>query len=145
MRPSWLLASALLAASLPAGAAAQQKGMEGLANRLKVRPAAQWSRGMRAVGEPTTGTLVPESSARVQVTLTAGRAYGLVGLCEQPCHDLDLRLFDPDGVEVNADVAPDAQPVVLVVPRRTGTYQVRAYMADCRAAECAFGVQLFVR
>ena len=138
-----LLLALLAGAACPA--AAQQKGMAGLAARIKVPPQAAWSRGMAPAGEATTGTLLPEASARVRLTLTAGRAYAVVGLCEQPCHDLDLRLFDPDGVEVNADVEPNAQPVVLVVPRRTGSYQVRAYMADCRAAQCGFGVQLFVR
>jgi hypothetical protein len=144
MRLSWLLLSlALLPAAAPA--AAQQKGMDALAARLKVRPQAQWSRGMAPAGEPSTGTLAPEASARVPVSLQAGRSYAVVGMCEQPCHDLDLRLFDPDGVEVNADVEPNAEPVVLVVPRRSGTYQVRAYMADCGAQSCGFGVQLFVR
>jgi hypothetical protein len=144
MRHRWLLLTlCLLPAAAPA--AAQRKGMEGLAARLKVPPQAGWSRGMSPAGDAVTGGLAAEASARVPLTLQAGRSYAVVGLCEAPCHDLDLRLFDPEGMEVNADVEPNAQPVVLVVPRRSGTYQVRAYMAECRASECSFGVQLFVR
>jgi hypothetical protein len=146
MRHRWVLVATVLLACGPAlPAEAQAKGAEGVAARLKQKPAAEWSRGMSAVGEPLTGSLSPEASARYALTLAAGRAYAVVGLCDQDCHDLDLRLFDPEGTEVNADVEPDDSPVVLVVPRRSGTYQVRAYMAECRADRCTFGIQLFAR
>jgi hypothetical protein len=134
MRHPLVLAAALaLAFGTAAAAEAQAKGAQGVSARLKQKPAAEWSRGMSTVGEPLTGSLVGEASARFTLTLSAGRSYAVVGLCDADCHDLDLRLFDPDGTEVNADVEPDDSPVVLVVPRRSGTYQVRAYMAECRA------------
>jgi hypothetical protein len=146
MRHRWVVVPTLaLACGLALPAHAQAKDGQSLTARLKQKPGAEWSRGMSTVGEPLTGRLAPEASARYPLTLAAGHAYAVVGLCDQDCHDLDLRLFDPDGTEVNADVEPDDSPVVLVVPRRTGTYQVRAYMAECRAQACTFGIQLFAR
>jgi hypothetical protein len=136
---------AVLACGAATAAHAQAKGAQGVAARLKQKPAAEWSRGMSTVGEPQTGSLTSEASARFSLTLSAGHAYAVVGLCDADCADLDLRLFDPDGTEVNADVEPDSSPVVLVVPRRSGTYQVRAYMAECRAEQCSFGIQLYAR
>ncbi|MDB4951951.1 MAG: hypothetical protein JWM27_4600 [Gemmatimonadetes bacterium] len=145
MRHLWPGALLLALACAAHPLAAQQKGAEGVARRLKEKPDAAWSRGMSPVGASLTGALGADGSARFSVNLTAGRTYAVIGLCDADCHDLDLRLFDPDGVEANADVEPDDAPYVLVTPRRTGAYQVRAYMAECRSATCAFGIQLFVR
>jgi hypothetical protein len=136
----------VLVSGTASGAHGQQaKSAAGVSARLKQKPAAAWSRGMSTVGEPQTGSLGSEASARFSLHLVAGHSYAVAGLCDTDCHDLDLRLFDPEGTEVNADVESNDAPVVLVVPRRSGTYQVRAYMAECRADACTFGIQLYAR
>jgi hypothetical protein len=145
MRTVAMLGGVLLMAGLATPAAAQAKESDALVRKLKAPLSASWGRGMRPTGESLTGTLRAEASARFPLALSAGRTYAVVGLCDDACHDLDLRLFGPDGTEISSDVEPNERPVVLVVPRRAGTYQVRAYMAECRSEVCTFGIQLFVR
>jgi len=136
--------AALLLAAAAAGPA-QAQGMENAGLAASAAQKAAHIRGMHAVGEPFTGVLASSASARRRVPLQAGHSYALAGSCDEPCRDLDLRLLGPDGAEVSADLERDAEPLVRVVPRWSGSYEVRAYMADCRASGCAFTVRLLER
>lgn len=134
--------AALLLAALAAAEPAHAQGLENAGLAAAAARKAEILRGMHAVGEPFTGALAASASARRRVPLRAGHSYALSGRCDDPCRDLDLRLLGPDGAEVSADLERDAEPLVRVVPRETGSYEVRAYMADCRAARCGFIVRL---
>jgi len=143
MRLSILAAAAMLATAF-APRPGRAQTLDDAALRTAARKAGEL-REMVAVGEPFTGRLAAPASTRWRVVLRAGRSYALAGRCEPGCRDLDLRLLGPDGAEVAADVERDAEPLVRVVPRATGSYEVRAYMADCRAPRCGFTVQLMTR
>ncbi len=137
--------AALLLAAAAAAGPARAQGMENAALAATAAQKAEHLRGMHAVGVPFTGFLAPSGSARHAVPLRAGHSYALSGSCDEHCRDLDLRLLGPDGAEVSADLERDAEPLVRVVPRWTGSYEVRAYMADCRAPGCGFSVRLLER
>lgn len=99
--------------------------------------------GMHSTHEPFYGSLDDGDSGNSGVTLRAGTTYMLVGVCDNDCTDLDLRLFSPDGDEVDSDVQDDDTPVVTVTPRQSGRYSVRAIMANCNADPCRYGIGVY--
>ena len=68
-----------------------------------------------------------------------------MAVCDQDCGDVDLRLFDPYGNEVDSDVGTDDWPIVSITPQFKGTYQVRVVMARCSDHPCYYGVGVFTQ
>jgi len=103
------------------------------------------SRGMRPTHEPYIGALRVRGTETHRVQLNGGTAYSMIGVCDNDCSDLDLRLFDASGREVASDVMSDDTPVVSVTPRRSGTYTVRAIMTACSSEPCRYGIGIYGR
>ena len=103
------------------------------------------SRGMRRTHSPYIGSLRTGATYNHTLQLNGGTSYALVGVCDNDCSDLDLRLFDPSCREVASDVLTDDTPVVQVTPRRTGTYTVRAIMTTCSDQPCRYGIGVYGR
>lgn len=103
------------------------------------------SRGMHATHEPYIGALRNSSAETHAVQLTAGTTYSMIGVCDNDCSDLDLRLYDPSGNEVDNDVLDDDTPIVSVTPRRSGRYTVRAIMTACSNQPCRYGIGIYGR
>lgn len=95
--------------------------------------------------EPTMGSLRANASESQTITLTGGRHYMIVGVCDNDCTDIDLRLYDEDGDMIGSDIEDDDTPIVQVSPESTGRYRVRATMAACSVAPCRYGVGIYVR
>jgi hypothetical protein len=70
-----------------------------------------------------------EESVTYRLTLYKGMTYVLLGCADGQGVDLDLKLYDDQGVLVDSDKSPDAQPFVSVEPGKTGEYalQVSVY------------------
>ena len=81
--------------------------------------------------------------AREEIDLRAGTTYGIVGVCDVDCSDLDLRLLDPDGASVSEDNAGDDGPVLLVTAETSGVFTVEVSMVRCTAASCGWAVQAY--
>lgn len=90
-----------------------------------------------------TGELQQNGDENVAVELDRGRAYLIVGVCDNDCKDVDLRLFNAAGKEVDKDVERDDYPAVAVDASRTEKYTVRASMAACTASPCRYGFGVF--
>lgn len=90
-----------------------------------------------------TGELQQNEDENVAVELDRGRAYLIVGVCDNDCKDVDLRLFNAAGKEVDKDVERDDYPAVAVDASRTEKYTVRASMAACTASPCRYGFGVF--
>ena len=103
------------------------------------------SRGMRRTHQPYIGSLRTGANASHSITLNAGTSYSLIGVCDNDCSDLDLRVYDPGGREVGSDLLTDDTPVVNVTPRRTGAYTVRAIMTACSSEPCRYGIGIYGR
>jgi hypothetical protein len=116
-----------------------------VASLLSQAASSATSRGMRRTHSPYIGSLRTGGSSNHSLQLNAGTSYSLVGVCDNDCSDLDLRLFDPNGREVASDVLTDDTPVVSVTPRRTGTYTVRAIMTTCSSQPCRYGIGVYGR
>jgi hypothetical protein len=103
------------------------------------------NQGMRRTHDTYIGSLRTGGTSNHSVQLNGGTSYSLIGVCDNDCSDLDLRLFDPSGREVASDVLTDDTPVVNVTPRRTGTYTVRAVMTSCSSQPCRYGIGVYGR
>jgi hypothetical protein len=101
--------------------------------------------GMRRTHSPYIGSLREGATSGHTLQLNRGTSYSLIGVCDNDCSDLDLRLFDSSGREVGADVLADDTPVVNVTPRRSGTYTVRAIMTSCSDEPCRYGIGVYGR
>lgn len=102
-------------------------------------------RGYALSHEVKTGTLRDHENESFTLELDEDRSYALLGVCDEDCSDIDLRLFDQDGDEVDADVATDDYPVVEVRPRERGRYRVKVVMATCSTSPCFYGIGVFAK
>jgi hypothetical protein len=101
--------------------------------------------GYSLTHEPMVDTLSNRYYDTVTLNLRSGMRYGLVGVCDSDCRDLDLRLYDGNGNLVDADTSPDDTPVVGITPRWSGQFYLRVSMANCRTNYCYYGVGVFGR
>lgn len=92
-----------------------------------------------------SGTLEEGLEIRFPVSLREGVEYELVGVCDADCEDMDLVLFDPDGLEVDEDLLPDPVPLLSHTPAVTGNFRVGVTMVICKLEPCAYRVVLFAR
>jgi len=74
------------------------------------------------------------------VVLTQGVNYKIAGVCDNDCPDMDIKLIDPTGREVAADVLTDSVPIVDYRAVRGGAYTVRVVMYNCTSNPCSAGV-----
>ena len=95
--------------------------------------------------DPYIDTLDRNRSEYLTVNLQGGTSYALVGVCDEDCQDLDLRLYDENGNLVSSDNTSDDTPVVSVTPSWSGQFQVKATMYECSTSYCYYGVGVFSR
>jgi len=102
-------------------------------------------KGYELTHQVHTGELRQNQEEDVTLELNHGRTYVIVGVCDRDCKDVDLRLLNPGGGEIDKDIEPDDYPAVAVSPGRTERYTVRAIMTACSAAPCRYGFGVFAR
>ncbi len=98
----------------------------------------------RVDGVTKVGLLKNGESTTLDVTLNLDRSYRLVGVCDQQCSDMDMKLYNGSGALVDEDTSNDDIPLVDVSPRSSGSYTMKVTMADCSNATygCYYGVTL---
>jgi hypothetical protein len=102
--------------------------------------------GWRAVTGRYHGALSNGASGDHTLTVsTAGATYGVLGVCDQDCSDVDLTVYDRAGTVVARDLLTDDYPVVKWSAAYSGEYRLRVSMAACRVNPCYYGVQLFMQ
>lgn len=136
-----LLAAAALAAATPA--AAQNNYQQTVRAELLRRSANARQQGYAADREPVFGSLNDDANDQKAVTLTAGRRYVIIGVCDQDCTDIDLRLFAPDGTKIIEDIETDDYPTLQFTAAVTGTYRLSVEMAVCNTNPCYWGSQVY--
>jgi hypothetical protein len=100
-------------------------------------------KGYARTHEIKQGSLDDDESEYVTLELDAGRSYALLGVCDEDCSDLDMRLYDADGNEIDSDIETDDYPVVEVRPVRTARFRVKVSMAACSTSPCFYGVAVY--
>ncbi len=92
-------------------------------------------------GEPRVGFLVAQASDSFAVTLRAGHAYALIGVCDNDCSVLEIELYGPGDNQVAAERATNV-PIVRVTPLRDARYRVKVGMNACGMNPCWYGLAL---
>jgi hypothetical protein len=139
-------AAAALLLGLAAPAAAQnQQYINAVRVQLERAGAHVRQRGFTPLAGLSYGTLNAGARDTRPLELTAGVRYVVIGMCDQDCSDLDLRLYGspPDTAQIAQDVQTDDRPLLELTAPRTGTYRLMVMMASCRQSPCYWGVQVF--
>jgi hypothetical protein len=102
-------------------------------------------RGYSRAAGPFAGALGAGESRRFQVTLRAGQDYQIVGVCDDRCGDLDMRLYDPNLQVLRADTLDDRIPLLDARVRATGVHFVEVSMYQCTDAPCYFAFNVYAR
>ena len=101
--------------------------------------------GYSADRDPVTGSLNGGARESMMINLTGGTRYALVGVCDNDCTDVDLRIWDPSGTKLAEDILVDDTPVLEFTATTTGQYRVSVEMATCSTNPCYWGFQVFSR
>lgn len=114
-----------------ARAAAAPTGPVDLLAQLELRRS-QFAAGMSPVMPVARGTLATSDTQNYAVPLRAGRCYKIVGVGGEGTIDLDLKLYDARGEQVDADIATDNYPVIgltrALCPTADATFRLEVVM-----------------
>lgn len=106
--------------------------------------AQQFAEGMGPATPLFRGSLETGATQDYQAVLQGTRCFKIIGIGGDGVRDLDLFLFDPDGVQVLQDTATDSYPVLglthPICPDFSGAYRVQVKMFE---GSGEFGVQVF--
>jgi hypothetical protein len=91
------------------------------------------------------GALDDGESEVVTLDLRGGYSYMIVGVCDGDCSDLDFRLDDAAGNEVDSDFELDDVPMVAAAVSSNGSYSLTVSMASCSIEPCGYGVAVFAQ
>lgn len=140
-------AAALIALALAAGptASAQPSLRDYLTQQLDNQEPDNAERGFAHAVGPLSGALASNRAAQLPLTLRAGQEIRIVGVCDQACEDLDLRVLNPRGDIIALDTRGDDHPVVDLRAEMFGQHTIEVGMIDCRAPRCRFAVNVYTR
>lgn len=102
-------------------------------DRVLAQKAKKYAPGLVAEGEPFQGELKQGQRGDHLLVLRGGHCYRVLGVSGAEVEDLDLFLYDPNGVQVQQDAAQDRFPVLGmqadICPVHSGAFrlQVHAY------------------
>ena len=142
-------ASALLVVALGFATAtealAQASFQQQVRNYLNRAASNVMQHGYTVDREPVTGSLNSGNRESMMINLTGGTRYAIVGVCDNDCSDVDLRIWDPSGTKLAEDILTDDTPVLEFTATVTGQYRVSVEMATCSTNPCYWGFQVFSR
>ena len=133
----------LLAALLVGAAPLQDAWERDARERVHLAVSHDGRDGVRLERVAVTGVMGDEGMRTVPVFLEAGRQYLIVGVCDDDCSDLDLRLHDTVGRAVAAAEDGLPRPMIDFTPRRSGEHALRTSMVACSRAVCRYAVAVF--
>lgn len=104
-----------------------------------------WARqqGLSLSHEIQSGAAGAGEEQTIALELDAGQSYGIMGVCDNDCSDLDLQLLDEAGNVLLEDLEVDAYPALLVQPEVTGTFYATVRMVSCSQAPCRYGLAVY--
>lgn len=96
--------------------------------------AKKYAADFSADGEPITSTLAQGGRNDHLTVLRAGHCYRIVGAGGAGVQDMDLFLYDPEGVQVQQDPGQDRYPALgvqsEVCPPLGGAYRLQVHMYE---------------
>ena len=99
--------------------------------------------GYSIAAGPFTGALPVGGKERFTLPVENGVSYKILGVCDNDCQDVDLRVFNMNGQNIGEDVTDDDIPIVELQPTGTGTVQLEANMIKCTSTPCYHAVEVY--
>ncbi|ASC71194.1 hypothetical protein XM38_021460 [Halomicronema hongdechloris C2206] len=99
--------------------------------------------GFDLTHEPYLGQLADNTQEPITLDLRGGVSYGIIGVCDSDCGDMDLELYDENGNLIDSDTETDAMPIVEVTPQWDGPFTINVIMPNCAAPYCYYGLGAF--
>jgi len=99
--------------------------------------------GYTLAAGPFTGALPAGGKERFTMPVERGVSYKILGICDNDCSNVDLRVFNMNGQNIGEDVTPDDIPIVELEPTGNGTVQFEAHMVACSAEPCYHAVEVY--
>lgn len=143
MRRSAVTVALAVALHSPTAVAQQGGWRDEAEQRLKSAAQSMTDRGYELTRVLRIDSLSDQDNATFTITLHAGTAYAMVGVCDSDCRDLDLALYDVAGTEVDSDAERDDVPIVRVTPSETMRYRIKVVMANCQRNPCRYGIGVY--
>lgn len=101
-------------------------------DRIVELAAKKYAAGFVAEGELIQGSMVEGARSDHLTVLRAGHCYRIVAAGGHGVEDMDLFLYDPEGVQTQQDPAQDRFPVLglqaEICPPRGGAYRLQVHM-----------------
>ncbi len=88
------------------------------------------------------GVLNGKATENRTVDLQAGVRYSVIGVCDENCPDIDMRIWGPSGAKLAEDVQQNNTPILEFTAPAAGHYRLTVEMVTCSANPCAWGVQV---
>ncbi len=136
------LAALVLLAS-PAAAQVPDPYARELARKLAHAEVVLTENGYARAAGPFAGGLEQGRAQRRSIMLRTGQDYRIVGVCDDRCRDLDMRLYDPSGQASAQDVLEDSVPAIHVQPAITGHYTIEVAMIRCSGSPCWYAFNVY--
>lgn len=99
--------------------------------------------GYSIAAGPFTGALQPGAKERFTLPVEQGVSYKILGICDNDCSNVDLRVLNMNGQNIGEDITPDDIPIVELQPTGTGTVQLEATMVTCSQAPCYHAIEVY--
>jgi hypothetical protein len=99
--------------------------------------------GFSIAAGPFTGALQPGAKERFTLPVQQGVSYKILGVCDNDCSNVDLRVMNLNGQNIGEDTTPDDIPIVELQPTGTGTVQLEATMVTCSQAPCYHAIEVY--
>lgn len=93
--------------------------------------------------DPYINSLRANSTNHLRLNLRSGKSYAVVGVCDEDCSDIDLKIYDDNQNLIDTDSGTDDYPMVQVSPTWSGEFSVEVRMYDCSASDCYYGIGVF--
>jgi hypothetical protein len=103
------------------------------------------SQGWELTVGPVTGAMEEGGSRTHTLAMVRGVDYLIVGVCDNDCSDVDVKLYDPQGKLVQQDVLVDDAPVVEHRTAVTKRHRIEVIMASCSFAPCHYGINVYAK
>jgi hypothetical protein len=122
---------------------AQDRFIDQVRNQLNQAAKVFVNRGYERTHDFKLDRLPQGRADTLSVTLRQGFEYVLLGVCDNDCTDLDIKIFDENNNLVAEDSSTDDVPIVTVTPRRTARFRISINMFKCSDNPCYYGVGVF--
>ncbi len=100
----------------------------GLEDNFRLLDGDMRARGYETFGDVRRSQLSESAETDYPMSLEGGKCYAILGVGDNGVRDLDLRLLDARGTEVDRDIEQNSRPIVRVCPQSSGAYTMRVKM-----------------